>query len=124
MKKIGAVVKDKIIFKIAEDFSSTPGPRHIQEGNFSGELFRKEYLYPIVKKALEEDQNLLVDLDGSAGYGTSFLEEAFGGLVREEKVNKDALLKILEIKSNEEDYLVDDIVHYIEDAEREKNKPR
>jgi len=42
-----------IKINIARDFSPTPGPRYIHEGNNSGELFRKEILYPKVLEALE-----------------------------------------------------------------------
>ena len=62
---------------ISKDFSSTPGPRYIREGDFSGELFRNEILLPIITEAIENKLKVIVDLDGTAGYGTSFLEESF-----------------------------------------------
>ena len=39
-------------------------------------------LLPRVKQAIARHEHVLVLLDGTAGYATSFLEEAFGGLVR------------------------------------------
>lgn len=68
--------------KIATDFSENPGGRYIEEGDYSGELFRDEVLYPNYQKALEVGEKLTIDFDGCFGFGTSFLEEAFGGLVR------------------------------------------
>ena len=62
---------------------------------------------------------LLVDLDGTAGYGTSFLEEAFGGLVRVNRLSLGIVTKHLEIKSQEETYLMDDIAQYMKDAHDE-----
>lgn len=60
-----------------KDFSKYPGPRYIRLGDFSGEEFRDNILIP----ALQID-NVSVDFGGVYGYGSSFLEEAFGGLVR------------------------------------------
>ena len=110
--------------KIATDFSSTPGPRYIVEGDWSGELFRKECLLPVVKKAIEEKNKLIVDLDGTAGYGTSFLEESFGGLIREEKIEYSEIVHVLEIKSMEEDYLIEDIKEYLKDAEKKEQSKK
>jgi hypothetical protein len=101
---------------IARDFSRTPGSRYAKEGDHSGEQFRTEVLCPLVRKAVEAKTELGVDLDGTAGYGTSFLEEAFGGLVREEGIPATVLHKTLRLKSLEEDYLIADIWSYIDDA--------
>lgn len=109
-----------IIINIAKDFSSTPGPRFISEGEWSGELFRTQYLLPKVKKAISENIELKVILDGTAGYGTSFLEESFGGLIRIEMVDYDKLIKILKIISDEEPYLIDDIKEYLKDAQKKE----
>ena len=59
---------------------------------------------------------LIVDLDGAAGYATSFLEEAFGGLARE--FGSQAVSNTLELKSNDEPYLVDEILTYIRNANK------
>src|SRR5271170_4668971 len=67
--------------RIAEHAPS-PGGRYISDGPFSGEWFRNEILGPAVAAALESEDKVKVELDGTAGYGSSFLEEAFGGLIR------------------------------------------
>ena len=41
---------------IAKDFSDAPGARFIKEGEFSGELFRKEWLEPRFIEALENNE--------------------------------------------------------------------
>ena len=64
---------------IAKQFSPTPAGRYTADGPFPGEKFREDVLMPALKKT---DQTVTVDLDGTAGFGSSFLEEAFGGLVR------------------------------------------
>ena len=67
---------------IAKDFSPTPGGRFRKHGPYSGEQFREEILLPALRQALESNGELIVDFDGLAGAPSSFLEEAFGGLVR------------------------------------------
>lgn len=104
-----------IEIRIARDFSSTPGPRYVKEGEFSGELFRQTKLFPAIKRAISENKKLVVNLDGTAGYGTSFLEEAFGGLIREERLDHDKILDHLELISTEEEFLKEDIYQYLQD---------
>ena len=60
-----------------------------------------------------------VDLDGVAGYGTSFLEESFGGLIRENKVPLDVIKRTIKLISHEEPSLLDEINEYLEDAHKE-----
>jgi STAS-like domain of unknown function (DUF4325) len=102
--------------KIATDFSQAPGPRYIKEGKFSGEEFRTKHLLPRLKAALEAKCNLEVDLDGTAGFGTSFLEETFGGLIREDKFDINTINSTIKLISNEEPGLLDEIKEYLEDA--------
>lgn len=104
--------------RVADDFSATPGSRYEREGEFSGEVFRRSVLLPQLRSAMASGQKLLIDLDGTAGYGTSFLEEAFGGLVRTDGISSEQLHATLEFKSLEEDYLIEDIWSYIDDARR------
>ena len=68
---------------VADEFSRYLGGRYEEDGEYSGEEFRQRLLLPAVRRALEGQERLVVDFDGVAGIPTSFLEEAFGGLVRE-----------------------------------------
>lgn len=101
------------------DFSIVPGSRKMDEGKnaHSGEEFREHYLIPKFEEALEKGLKLIVNLDGTIGYGTSWLEEVFGGLVR--KFNQEKVESTLEFISEEEPYLIDDIKHYIKDARKD-----
>lgn len=72
---------DKTIH-IAKDFTRYPGPRYAQDGPFSGEAFRDGILSDALDEAIKSGGVVNVFLDDVAGYGSSFLEEAFGGLVR------------------------------------------
>jgi hypothetical protein len=107
---------EKLTLRVLE-FSRTPGFRHISDGPFSGELFFRDYLQPRFQEALDVNATLVVILDGAKGYGTSFLEESFGGLARE--YGAAAVLKHLEVISEDEPYLVDDIRTYIDEANAE-----
>jgi len=98
---------------IAKDFSVTPGFRYETDGPKSGEEFRKKFLEPLFEDE-ESDEQILIDLDGAAGYATSFLEEVFGGLAR--KYGVEVCIRRLEIKSDEEPFLIDEINEYIENA--------
>jgi hypothetical protein len=109
---------DSVIFKIAKEFSRTTGPRYTHEGGNSGEKLRKELFYPFLRDAISKNKIVTVDLDGVTGYGTSFLEETFGGLIRDEGLSYATVKKHLKIVSNEEPYLIDDIFHYLSDANK------
>lgn len=99
---------------IAKDFTPAPGARNIDEGPYSGEEFLKKVLRPLFERALKEDFTVLVDLDNTEGYATSFLEEAFGGLAR--IYGPDKVLNHLDFKSEDEPLLIDEIELYIKEA--------
>ncbi|MEL7098304.1 MAG: STAS-like domain-containing protein [Pseudomonadota bacterium] len=63
---------------IARDFSLYPGGRFPRHGEGNGEDFRNQHLVP----ALQTGKFVRVIFDDAFGYPASFLEEAFGGLVR------------------------------------------
>lgn len=97
------------------DYSEFPGPRRAITGPSSGEEFRETVLLKIIKN--HPNDLIIVDLDGTAGYGSSFLEESFGGLIRAgisyEKVNS-----ICEhLVSNEDPSLIDEIKDYVSEAQ-------
>ena len=62
---------------VARNFTPYPVGRTRSDGRHSGEAFRDDYLVPALKAGA-----VTVAMDGAKGYGSSFLEEAFGGLVR------------------------------------------
>ena len=106
------------ILKISDSFTNAPGPRTIEQGQFSGEQFRKELLAPEYEKAKSKNEKLIVDLDGSYGYVTAFLEESFGGLQRD--FPHDNLLKIIDIKCDDQPGRKDRIIGYIKNAKKNK----
>lgn len=66
------------VISVALDFSPSPAGRFERDGPYPGAVFRDTLLVP----ALQTHDQVVVELDGTAGMGSSFLEEAFGGLVR------------------------------------------
>jgi hypothetical protein len=70
---------------VAQEFSPSLGARYPADGPFGGELFRDKYLLPQLENAVKQDEKLRVDFGGVSGMPTSFLEEAFGGLLRKKR---------------------------------------
>jgi len=102
---------------IAKDFSRTPFGRYTTDSPHSAERFRKDFLVPALKG---EEQEVVVDFRGIAlGVGSSFLEEAFGGLIRKEGLPKANLKKRLVIQSDVPFYK-EQIEKFIDMAEPER----
>lgn len=76
-KKLFSTISTKRI-SVATDFSPFPAGRLRVDGKNSGEEFRLDHLIP----ALQKYEKVIVSLNGTMGYGSSFLEESFGGLAR------------------------------------------
>jgi hypothetical protein len=102
------------VINIATEFSRYPGGRSLSDGPHSGERFRKEFLLPV----LQSGEHAIIQFDGARGYGSSFLEEAFGGLVRLEGVEPSKILDTFTLESSDES-IVDEIKEYITDAGRQ-----
>lgn len=79
-KVIKKIKMSSIKINVSKDFSPTPGPRFIWQGEYSGEAFFINLLEPKFRQALEEKKTLVVDLTNTNGFGSSFLEESFGKL--------------------------------------------
>ena len=66
------------------EFTTRPGGRYRSQGPHSGEEFREEHLKPALDRAEHGGWHVDVDMRGTEfGAPVGFLEEAFGGLVRE-----------------------------------------
>ena len=76
---------EKFSIDIAKDFSDKLGGRWIKLGPFSGELFYDTILKPKYLLAIKENEKLHIYLDGTKGYGSSFLDQSFGTLAREKE---------------------------------------
>ena len=85
---------------VVADFSDEPFGRFPSDGPNNATRFREEILVP----ALRRYDQVIVDLNG-AFFGSSFLEEAFGGMVRFGQFRQHELRKKLEILHNLEIYV-------------------
>lgn len=99
-----------------KSFSRAPFGRYAGDGTVNGEAFRKRFLLePFSNPAVDR---VVVKLDSVAPgyeYGSSFLEEAFGGLVRVERLRGEDVLRKLEVDTKNTDYVME-IKSYILDA--------
>jgi len=89
-------MEDEIMISVA-DFSKYPSGRDAQDGSFNGEKYRTTVLEPALQRAISDKKIVCVSLKGVMSFGSSFLEEAFGGLVRKEGFTKEQLKDILRI---------------------------
>lgn len=69
-------------FRVADRYTMDPGGRFRTDGDFSGEDFRETHVLELVEAAIEDGTTVIFNFDGVTGMPTSFLEEAFGGMVR------------------------------------------
>lgn len=100
---------------VAKQFTKLPGLRYIRLGPFSGEDFRQKFLLP----PLRQGKTVIVELDGVRGYGSSFLEEAFGGAVRELDLDVAEALKRIKVETSVESWRLD-VDEYIKTAKSRK----
>lgn len=95
LRKMGEEKTYRII-----DFTEYPGPRYRSQGNHSGEEFYWSILKGLFEEINESNGKLIIDLDGTAGYASSFLDEAFGNLAYD--FGERAVLDHIEIVSHDE----------------------
>lgn len=104
---------------VAKEFSRYPAGRFTTDGPNSGQRFRDGLLIPSMERAAR----VRVHLDSVLGYGSSFLEEAFGGLVRDKGFSAADLRKKLDLISSDES-LIKEIWQYIDEESERLSKPR
>lgn len=106
-----------IVISIANDFSRTPAGRVPKDGPFNGQRFRQEHLDPAIKRAIESSSKVVVEFCDADSYSSSFLEEAFGGLVRSRKFNPEQIRTVLVLKTDDPVYAT-----YVADAKDYMNR--
>lgn len=96
---------------IAKDFNDKVGGRYKRLGPFSGEAFYEDMLKAKFEKAKEQNEKLHIYLDGTSGYGSSFLDESFGRLSREfnSKIVNDIIVFHTEVFKWQVKYLKEEI---------------
>lgn len=101
---------------VAQQFSRSPGGRTRDDGPFSGQRFREEFLVPALQ---DKDSKFEVDLRGALTLGSSFLDEAFGGLVRVHGYGPRELKQRMDVHADIDMY-VSKVWSYVDDAGRKE----
>ena len=107
---------------VLEDFSEFPALRYCNISDESGEKFYHNVLNKAFKEAYEKDEKLTVNLDATAGYASSFLDEAFGNLVYD--FTLDIVKSKIEIISEQEPHWKDMILNQTYPQWEARNYPK
>jgi hypothetical protein len=104
---------------VAKDFTKVPWARYYSDWPFSWEEFYEEVLKIKYIESIEEWTKLMIDLDGTLWYPSSFPSEAFGRLY----VNywEEKIWDKIEIKSDENPFLIDIIRKEVIQYKNRKN---
>ena len=103
----------KYNIKIARDFTKAPGFRFKKQGPKSGEELREHLREPLFEDP--DDKHIItIDFNGCYGFATSFLEEAFGGLVRKTKMKN--ILERFRFVADDNHEVKESVIRYIKEA--------
>lgn len=116
-------MKDTINIK---DFSEYPGLRHCAISDDSGEEFYHKILNNQFKLSYEKGNKLEVNLDATAGYAPSFLDEAFGNLVYDfgAEVVKENLIIVSTQEPDLKDMIEGETYSQWQERREKKEKPK
>jgi hypothetical protein len=109
-----------MLISIAKDFSDVPWGRYPSDGDVCGQIFREKFLVEPIKRG----EKIMVSLDGVEGLGSSFLDEAFAGLVRTRAATEDQLRAQMEIVTSQREFqmYIDLVWRYVRQAEEELHR--
>lgn len=102
----------EFVINVGKDFTKRPMGRYASDGNSSGEAFYTNHLIPKLKALMEHNKNfpddrqkLIVDFGSVQMCGGSWIEEAFGGAIRNSDVRPVELFDLIEVKLDGRKYL-------------------
>lgn len=104
--------KTPVKIVIALDWSMSPTGRYERDGESNATAFKKRFILDNLKAG----ENFFIDLDGTDGYGSSFLDEAFAGLVRDNLIAKEEFFQRFTFKSDEDPSFIEEIKSYIDET--------
>lgn len=105
---------DKTI-DVGNDFSRIPSGRTREDGPNSGEKFREDFLIPTMKDGNVD--RIIIDFSNLyQSIGSSFLDEAFGYLIRKEIISYDDFKKKFLFIGDNKSILLDRLKNIIEDS--------
>lgn len=101
-----------VCIRLATDFTRFPFGRYRSDSKkASGEVFRDDVLIP----KLAEAEQVTINLDGTIGLSSGFLEETFGGLVRKRLYTREQLRSKLVLVCNDTS-IITEINQYMDEA--------
>lgn len=108
---------------ILDNFSEFPGLRNCNISDNSGEEFYHKVLNQEFKDAFEKKEKLIVNLDATAGYASSFLDEAFGNLVFDFTLdNVEKCIEIISIQEPHWKEMIENKTYLQWESRRKKNE--
>ena len=99
-----------------QEFTDTPGGRYKKHGDFSGEQFREE----ILKPALNQNDLVILNLNGAFSFPPSFIDEALGILV--DQLGEEIVKTKLKIELNDNPLAQRKISETLKEHAAKKNK--
>ena len=115
VEKLGHYVQVKrsdVTIDIAKDFSKNPYSR--TTGNESAKHFKEKLLKPFINLGAK---TIIIVLDGANGYGSSWLHEAFGNLLKEYPQDKrQSIINSLIFISKDDPSLIEEINEYMKES--------
>ena len=114
----------EILIKVT-DFTEYPDVRYIDQDENSGEQYYYDVIKPNFEIALSKNEKLVVDLDNTAGYASSFLDEAFGNLVYDFDFDKiKSHLKIISTQEPDWENIILNDMLILWKEKKDNDKPR
>ncbi|HFR4115523.1 TPA: DUF4325 domain-containing protein [Yersinia enterocolitica] len=107
------------VLNVGTEFSTLPSGRYYSDKTgSSGEQFREELLTNKLNQLVSGEKLIIILDENVEGYGSSFLVEAFAGMVKYGYMQKDDLLKKLEFSFTDPDFsfFKKRILQYINEA--------
>lgn len=111
---------ERTVIDVAKDFSRFLAGRYASDGSSSAENFRERIVIP----ALRRGGIVAFDVDGVVGMPSSFIEEAFGGLIRNAISNglePNDIMNRVEIISKRVPAFAVEVRYFMEAATKELN---
>lgn len=107
----------EMMINLARVFSPYPSGRTDDDGLHNGTRFRENVLVPAINK-LGPGEQLVIDIDGVRAFGSSFLEEAFAGLVRNKVLSPRDASNLIDIRTTKPhlEFFKDAIVQLLRNA--------
>lgn len=121
----------KFIINVGKEFTKRPIGRYASDGNASGEAFYTNHLIPKLKALMEynkehpdDRQKLIIDFGSVSMCGGSWIEEAFGGAIRNSDIRPVELFDLIEVKLDGRKFLENIAKNVYGDIQDEQQRQR